>query len=253
MKYFYIVLSLCLFLGCEKTSEENAQNKSDSIWNIAVSSDYPPYVYNKDNKLVGFEIEIINAVAKSLNKKIHFHDIAFEGLLKTVVQKQVDGAIAAIAKTPEREKDLDFTVPYHQSLTVIVVPFATSINKLEDINGKVIGAESGTTYEHELKDRNYNVQLLTRKKFSELLAALRDDKCDAIITGYSEAYELQNLNPNLKIIPIEDSIARFSIALPKGSPLLEPINKKLQEMIQNGDIHALERQFFKKFVALSSS
>lgn len=248
MVYLQIILSFFLFLGCEKISEKNEENKSDTIWNIAVSSDYPPFIYNKDNKLVGFEIEIINAVAKSLNKTIHFHDIAFEGLLQTVAQKQVDGGIATISKTPEREKNLDFTIPYHRSITVIVVPFATSINKLEDINGKIVGVESGTTYEHELTNKHYDVQLLKRTKFSELLPALHDGKCQAIVTGYSEAYELQNMNSNLKIIPIEDSVTQFSIALPKGSPLLEPINKKLQEMIQNGDIQALERQYFKKIV-----
>lgn len=248
MWYLQLLLSFFLFLGCEKASEKNAENKSDTVLNIAVSSDYPPFIYNKDNKLEGFEIEIINIIAKSLNKTIHFHDIAFEGLLQTVAEKQVDGAIATISKTPEREKNLDFTIPYHRSITVIVVPFATSINKLEDIDGKVVGVEAGTTYEHELINRHYNVQLLKRIKFSELLPALHEDKCQAIVTGYSEAYELQNLNPNLKIIPIEDSVSQFSIALPKGSPLLEPINKKLQEMIQNGDIQALERQYFKKIV-----
>lgn len=247
MKYLCSILSFLIFLGCEKAN--NAEQNNDSVLNIAVSSDYPPFIYNKDNKIAGFEIEIINAIAKSLNKTIHFHDIAFEGLLKTVSQGQVDGAISAISNGYERKKDVDFTIPYHRSITVIVVPFATSINSIDDIENKIIGVESGTTYEHEFKSvLHYNVKLLPRAKFSELISALHDEKCHAIATGYSEAFELQNLNPNLKIIPIEGTLTEFAIALPKGSPLLEPFNKKLQEMIVNGDIQDLERQFFKKIV-----
>jgi len=248
MKFFGILLSFLLFSACEKASDTKQNNTDDSTLNIAVSSDYPPYIYNKNGKLEGFEIEIINAVAKKLNKKIHFHDIAFEGILKTVEQKQVDGAIAAIGKNLVREKYADFTIPYHRSMTVVVVPFATSIKNLEDLSGKIVGIEAGTTYEHDIKNNFKDTQVITRTKFSELLAALLEGKCHAIATGVSEAYELQNNNPNLKIMPIEGTITDFSIALQKGSPLLSTINEILEEMIKNGDLYTLEKQFFKKVV-----
>jgi len=248
MRYLSIILSFLLFVGCEKSPESNDKHKVDSVLNIAIASDYPPYIYSKDGKLAGFEIEIINAVAESLKKTIHFHDIAFEGILKTVKEKHVDGAISAIAKTPEREKEVDFTIPYHRSMTVVVVPFATSIRSLDDLSNKVVGVESGTTYESDMKIKFQNVKLLKRTKFSELLDALHEGKCQAIITGYSEAYELQSINPNLKIIPIEETVITFSIVLPKGSPLLEPINEKIHDMIRNGDMRKLETQFFKQII-----
>jgi ABC-type amino acid transport substrate-binding protein len=244
MRYLNILLSFLFFVGCEKSPEKN----TDSILNFAVSSDYPPYIYSEHGKLAGFEIEIINTIAGSLKKTVHFHDISFEGILRAVKQKQVDGAIAAIGKTPEREKDVDFTIPYHRSMTVVVVPFATSIRNLDDISNKTVGVESGTTYVNDLKTHFKDVKLLMRSKFSELLDALHEGKCQAIVTGYSEAYELQSINPDLKIIPIEETVITFSIALPKGSSLLEPINEKIRDMIKNGDIHKLEAQFFKKII-----
>ncbi len=249
MQYLSILLSFLLFVGCEKKSpEKNADQQSESILNIAVSSDYHPYIYTKDGKLAGFEIEIINAVAQSLKKTIHFHDIAFEGILKTVAKKQVDGAISSIAKTSERGKKVDFSIPYHRSMTVVIVPLATSIRSVNDLHDKVVGVESGTTYENDIKTRFKDVKLLLRTKFSELLDALHEDKCQAIVTGYSEAHELQDINPDLKIIPIEETMVTFSIALPKGSALLGPINEKLQDMINSGDIHKLEGQFFKNVI-----
>ena len=244
MRYLNILLSFLFVVGCEKSPEKN----NDSFLNFAVSSDYPPYIYSEHGKLAGFEIEIINAIAERLKKTVHFHDISFEGILRTVEQKQVDGAIAAIGKTPEREKDVDFTIPYHRSMTVVVVPFATSIRNLNDISNKTVGVESGTTYVNDLKTHFKDVRILMRSKFSELLDALHEGKCQAIVTGYSEAYELQSINPDLKIIPIEETVITFSIALPKGSSLLEPINEKIRDMIKNGDIHKLESQFFKKMI-----
>ena len=133
-------------------------------------------------------------------------------------------------------------------MTVVVVPFATSIRNLNDISNKTVGVESGTTYVNDLKTHFKDVRILMRSKFSELLDALHEGKCQAIVTGYSEAYELQSINPDLKIIPIEETVITFSIALPKGSSLLEPINEKIRDMIKNGDIHKLESQFFKKMI-----
>ncbi len=249
MQYFVVLLSFLLFIGCEKkSSEKDISEKEKKILNIAVSSDYPPYIYTKDAKLAGFEIEIINSVAHSMRKTIHFHDIAFEGMIQTVAKGQVDGAISSIARTPAREKEVDFSVPYHRSMTVVVVPFATSIRSIDDLGDKVVGVETGTTYENDIKKKFKDIKLLKKTKFSELLDALHEGKCHAIVTGYSEAYELQNINPNLKILPIEGTVITFSIALPKGSALLGPINDKLQSMIQNGDIHRLETQFFKKVI-----
>jgi ABC-type amino acid transport substrate-binding protein len=133
-------------------------------------------------------------------------------------------------------------------MTVIVVPFATSIRSLDDMSNTTVGVESGTTYINDLKTHFKDVKLLMRSKFSELLDALHEGKCQAIVTGYSEAHELQSINPNLKIIPIEETVISFSIALPKGSSLLEPLNEKIRDMIKNGDIHKLETQFFKKII-----
>lgn len=249
MQYLIILLSLLFCIGCEKkSSEQNAKQKGEAVLNIAVSSDYPPYIYNKEGKLEGFEIEVIKAIANDLKKTIHFHDIAFEGIIKTVAKEQVDGAISAIAKTSEREKEVDFSIPYHRSMTVVVVPFATAIRSVDDLHDKVIGVESGTTYESDMKQKFENVKLLVRTKFSELLEALHEGKCQAIVTGYSEAHELQGINPDFKIIPIEGTVVTFSIALPKKSPLLNAINGKLQDMIRNGDIRKLEEQFFKSVI-----
>ena len=57
MRYLSIILSFLLFVGCEKSPESNDKHKVESVLNIAIASDYPPYIYSKDGKLAGFEID----------------------------------------------------------------------------------------------------------------------------------------------------------------------------------------------------
>lgn len=248
MKILVVLLCLFTFNGCEKKPSHSKENHEDTI-NIAVSSDYPPYIYKKDGKLVGFEIELIQAVADSLKKTVHFHDIDFHGIIKTVSKKQVDAAISSVAITPEREKLVNFSAPYHRSMSVLVVPLATSIHSLEDLNGKIVGVEEGTIYEDDIKKKKIkNITLMVKKKFPELQEAMREKKCEALVTGYSEAHEMQSNDPSLIIIPIDGTTITFSIIVPKNSKLLEPINKKLNEMAESGELRQLETKFFKDFI-----
>lgn len=252
MRILNLLMIVLMFVGCEKKDNNAPKNDSDNVLNIAVSSDYPPFVYNESGKLAGFEVELINAIAKKLGKTVNFHDVDFKDIIKTVAKKQADFAIAAIGKTEDRAKEVDFTMPYHRSMSVIVTSIALSINRIEDLNGKILGFESATTYEKYFdskKDNEFNgVNKLERNKFSDLVKAMQEGKCHAILTGYSEAYEMQNSNPDLKIIPINETIMTFSIAVPKGSPLIKQINEILDDMVKNGEIAKLEKQYFRKIV-----
>ncbi|MCX7343420.1 MAG: transporter substrate-binding domain-containing protein [Proteobacteria bacterium] len=252
MRILNLLMIALMFVGCEKKDNKAPETNSDNVLNIAVSSDYPPFIYNENGKLGGFEVELINAIAKKLGKTVHFHDVDFKDIIKTVVKKQVDFAIAAIGKTEDRAKEVDFSMPYHRSMSVIVTSIASTVNKVEDLNGKTLGFETGTTYEKyfgDKKDSEFNgVNKLERHKFADLVKAMDEGKCHAILTGYSEAYEMQNSNPDLKVIPINETIMTFSIAVPKGAPLLKQINEMLDAMIKNGEIAKLEKQYFKKVV-----
>lgn len=255
MRIFKLYLSFCLsfllLVGCEKNTSK-LPKKLDDVLHVAVSSDYPPFVYDQAGKLVGFEVELIQAVAVKLGKTVQFHDVDFQNILDVVAKKQVDCAVASIAQTPERAKKVAFTLPYHRSMSVIVVPYAAAVNTISDLKGKTLGIESGTTYQQYFNAKKRSllkgIKQINRNKFMDLFEAMRDGKCQAILTGYSEGYAIQDINPDLKIIPIEDTITTFAIALPKNSPLLEKINTILQEMARNGDTSKLEQQYFKKIV-----
>lgn len=241
---FLALLSLLCLCACDNSKVDNSVANNKNQISVAISSEYEPFAFVKDRELTGFDVVFINKIAEKLSKKVRFHDIAFQDILKTVNAEKVDLAIAAISRNEAREKDVDFSIPYHTSVTVLIVPLSSSVSRMEELNGKVIGVEKGTTYEEYLKERHNNTEITSYEKFSDLVKSLRDGKCQAILTGYAEAYSLQSNAPDIKIIPIEGTQVQYCMAFPKGSPLLDVINQQIEEMIASGDLHNLENQFF---------
>lgn len=242
-----LVLCVLFLSACDqqpKQSNPNPNTQLEKI-NVAISSEYEPFAFVKDNKLTGFDVLLINNLFKKIGTKVYLHDIAFQDIFKTLKAKKVDLAIAAISRNNVREKDVDFSVPYHRSVTVVVTKLGSEISNFEDLKGKIVGVEKGTTYEEYLKENHNTTEITSMEKFSDLLKALNDSKFEAIVTGYAEAYSIQANHPDIKIIPINGTEVQYCIAFPKGSPLVDVVNKQIETMVTNGELHSLEKQFFR--------
>lgn len=245
MRYLLVLCLLFLSACDQQPKQSNPNNTQLEKINVAISSEYEPFAFVKDDKLTGFDVLLINNIFANLGTKVHFHDIAFQDIFKTLKAKKVDLAIAAISRNNVREKDVDFSVPYHRSITVVVTKLGSEISHFDDLKGKIVGVEKGTTYEEYLKENHNKTEVTSMEKFSDLLQALNDSKVEAIVTGYAEAYSIQANHPDIKIIPINGTEVQYSIAFPKGSPLVDVVNKQIEAMVVSGDLHALEKQFFK--------
>lgn len=249
---FLLVLCLLILSGCGKQEKNFKKPKVSSFLNVAICSDYPPFAFSENDKLNGFDFVLASDIAKTMNKKITFHDVDFQSIFKLLKSNKVDMAISAISNSKERAKELDFSIPYHRSITVILSSFTKSIRRIEDLEEKVIGVQKGTTYEEylktTLKPSMKKLEILYREKYTDLIQAMEDGKCDAIITGYSEASEIQSNMPDAKIIPIEGTAVEYCIAFSKNSPLIELVNQEIEEMIASGYLRKLEERFFKKVV-----
>lgn len=245
---FLALFSLLFFIACDNSNSDNSGSTIKNQISVAISSEYEPFAFVKDGQLTGFDVVFINKIAEKMAKKVRFHDIAFQDILKTVQAEKVDVAIAAITRNEVRAKDVDFSIPYHTSVTVLIVPLASAVSSMEELNGKVIGVEKGTTYEEYLKERHNNTEITSLEKFSDLVKSMLDGKCQAILTGYAEAYSLQSNAPDIKLIPIEGTQVQYCMAFPKGSKLRDVINQQIEAMITSGDLHHLEKQFFNQQV-----
>src|SRR3989338_9554833 len=116
--HYLMVLCLLFFNACDKQPQQATEQNRPALEtiNVAISSEYEPFAFVKDNKLTGFDVLLINNIFENLHAKVHFHDIAFQNIFKTLKAKKVDLAIAAISRNSVREKNVDFSIPYHRSI-----------------------------------------------------------------------------------------------------------------------------------------
>jgi ABC-type amino acid transport substrate-binding protein len=234
---------LALFLTCLSLACcDDKKNENTLI--VATSADYPPFEFYKDGQIVGFEIDLIRAIAKELNKEIILKDMSFDSLIGGLQSGRIDIAISAISATPEREEKVDFTIPYHRTLSVMLVDQTSPITKPDDLSNKSVGVQMGTTYEKMIKQdwqpAIQNLSIRSLSKVPDLIQDYKSGRLNAIVLGINEAESIVKTYPEMKIIPISSTKAVYAIALPKGSPLTDQINSILKKWQADGSIKKIQ-------------
>ncbi len=213
-----IVVSLC---GCGGNSTEYV---------IATDATWPPFEYVDDNNaIVGFDIDLMNAIAEAANIKITFQNVAWEALLAGMAQGTYDASISSITIKPERAEQMLFSDPYYIAGQMIVVEKDNdSITGADSLVGKRLGAQQGTTGDGLANE----VEGATVKSYSQIGLAIQDllnGQVDAVIcdTPIADGYVQKNGNA-LKIVGDALTTENYGIAVSKGNEeLLEKINEGL--------------------------
>lgn len=246
----------------EKTEAKDTLEKAKEAGVLVVgSSNDAPFSYvDKDTKeYSGIDAEILKEVAKRLGiPKVEMKEIKFENLLLELNNGNIDIVADGMYRKPEREKIALFTDIWYKQGEVLVVPKDSTIAGLDDLKGKVVGAQKGTTFlemAQKLKDEGKIGEVVTFGSSAELLLAANTGKIDAtIIDGIVAAYSLKtDASLNLKLVTPYDAQAVGYIAASvrkKDTALAEAINKELKELKESGFIlevlknYGLNEDFF---------
>lgn len=244
-KYTFLTISILfsvLFLtACAKKA------KDSSVLKVGVCADYKPFEYFDDGKIVGFDIDLFDAIAKRLGTTASYEDMSFDAILAALTAKRIDLSISSISITKERQKNYDFSIPYLKGQYALIIKKDAAIKKLDDMASGTLGFQAGTTYEarfnQEIKIQFPTLKSQVMSKVPDLVQSLRADRISAILLGRSEASCIIKGADDLEKVDIifdtqgeEDP----GIALPKESALRPEINKILLEMEQDGTIEALK-------------
>ena len=115
---------------------------------LGTDATWPPWEWVANNTFVGWDKDIAREIAMALGVELEIWDMRFAGLLEAVRKGDVDLALSAITWTTEREKVLEFSMPYYlESIVVVTKTSRNDINKVEDLYGKKVGVQIGTTRE----------------------------------------------------------------------------------------------------------
>lgn len=216
---------------------------------VGTDATFPPMEFVKDGKRTGFDIELIEALAKSMGKKVEWVDIDFKGLIPGLISNRFDIAASAIYMTDERRKVVNFSDPYYRGgLAVLVRRDDTSIKVPDDLNrGKKVSVQVGTKSVGYLKDNFPGVERVEVEKNQAMFDLLATGRVNAAVTGRPAAVEYARTQPTVRVLDKGLTTELYGYAMRKGdTELATQLNGALQKLRVDGTYTKLTDKWFGK-------
>ncbi len=242
-----LILGLVFAVGC---GGEKAATDEGAVYKVGTDAAYAPFEsVAPSGEIEGFDIDIMKAVAAAEGFEVEFINTAWEGIFSSLNGKN-DIVISAVTITDDRKKEMDFSEPYFESTNYIAVPQDSAIAAMEDLKGKVVSVQEGTTGDEALTEflgKDYK-DIKRFKGTPEAFLELRNKKADAAVadSGVVGNYVKNNPDANLKIVKDENFPKEFyGIAVTKGNAeLLAKVNSGLQKIKDNGEYDKVYSKWF---------
>lgn len=252
-----LIAAVLLVAGCGQsaaTTTSANQSHIDQIKKngklVLATGDYRPFEYHdeKTNKMVGYDIDLAEAIAKKIGVPLEVKEMQFTSLIPTLQNGQADLVIAAMYITDQRKEVVDFADPYMDTGMVLVVNADnTTIKSVKDLDGKVVGVKTGATSEkiaQDLKAQGANITIKSYKETVDYLLDMENGRLDASINDLLNQLEYNKTHPNVKIVGDPFTKASLGIAVKKGdNEMTDLINTVLKEMKQNGEADKLYQKW----------
>lgn len=219
----------------ESYTLEGIKNKGKII--LGTSADYPPFethaMIDGEDQIVGFDIEIAKYIAEELGVELEIKDMDFDKLLGGLSTGMLDIVIAGMNPDPEREKEVNFTDIYYETKHAVVIhkEDASKITKIEDLNGKSIGVQIGTTQEEIAQTTIENADVLSLSSNPDIIMNLKTKKINCAIMEEAVAKSFAKANDDLMVvegISIDSGSDGVAIAVKKGN---DELTEKLNEIL----------------------
>ncbi len=227
------------------TSQEAYPAPASSTLRVATDATFPPFeiVDEATKELTGFDVELMKAIAAKAGFTLEWSNLPFDSVLAGLSQCQFDLAIAAITITEDRKKEMLFSDPYINAGQIVVVRLEDgSIQSKDDLAGKTVAAQLGTTGEIEAR-KIENVNYKPYDTYDLAFLDLANGQVDAVIADYPTALGFIGQNADkLKTVGEVFTEESYGIAVCKNrEDLLTPLNTALQALKDEGKIAELEQ------------
>ncbi len=244
---FLVAIASVVVAGCGSSSSSSSSESSSGGEPLTVGSDipYPPFEQGKPGNYTGFDIELMEAIAGKIGRTAQFQDTSFETIFRDVAQGKFEAVISAATITAEREKAVAFSDPYYLSEQAILVKEGSEITGLEDLEGKTVGAQQGTTGLELGKEKANAGELRPYPEGPDAVNALKSGTVEAVIIDAPVAQNAVEKSGGVEIaekVPTEESYG-IAVAL-NNTELLEEINQGLEEVIADGSYTTIYEKWF---------
>lgn len=257
-------MSILALAACGNTSETSDSSAIDSAATtttdklqeikdsgklvMGTSADYPPYEWHliKDGKdeIIGFDIDIAQAIADELGVELEVKDMDFDGLIPALTTGKIDIIIAGMNATEERKQSVDFTDVYYTQTDIVVIrkEDADKFTSEDSLKTAALATQKATVQETYLLETFPDAEIQSVPKWNTAIMSLTTGKVDAVMMVDTVAKQFIAQNDDLMVanFDINSTPNAAAIAVAKnGGDFLETVNNIVNEMKESGKIEEL--------------
>jgi ABC-type amino acid transport substrate-binding protein len=214
---------------------------------LTIGSDipYPPFEQGRPGHYTGFDIELIGAIAEKIGRTPEVQDTSFETIFRDVQQGKFEAVISAATITEEREQAVDFSNPYYLSEQAVLVKEGSPIKSLEELEGKTVAVQQGTTGQELAKEKIGGAEIRPFPEGPDAVNALKAGTVEGVVIDAPVAQNAVEKSGGVEIAEKVPTEEEYGIAVAQGNTeLLEEINKGLKEVEEDGTYKTIYEKWF---------
>ena len=240
----------------EAASSETASESTDAAelttvtagkLTMSTNAAFPPYEMTADDgSFEGIDIDVAAAIADKLGLELQVDDMDFDAALLAAQNGKSDMVMAGVTVTDERQKVMDFSDTYAEGIQSVIVPEDSDIASVDDLAGKTIGTQRGTTGYIYCTDDFGEDSVVAYDNGLTAVQALNNGQVDAVVIDNAPAKEFVAANTGLKILDTAYAQEDYAIGVAKGNTaLLDAINGALEELQADGTLQSIVDKYIK--------
>ena len=258
---FVLAVTLVLPVGCSAGTEDTFEGAAPGETTgpegivggkITVASNmaYPPFESSPKGGPRGFDIDLMNEIAKRAGFEVDYENVHFDSILRGLNSDLFDAAISAMTITTERERQMDFSDPYFDADQALLVASDSDVQAIDDLAEAPVGVQAGSMGQikaEELRDGEQIGEIMTYRTIGEAFVALEGGKVEGVIYDLSAVHrKIVESGGEIRFVESISTGAQYGIAFPKDSPLVDPVNQALAEIKDDGTYEKL----YKKWIGM---
>jgi len=246
LSIFAVCVAFTVAMAPARADSTLDEIKKKGVIVAGTSAEYPPFEYVADGKLMGYDIEMADEIAKRIGVKVQWEKIDFKGIVAALTAKRVDVLITALTYTPERAARIAFSDPYFDAGIGALLPKSSTVQKADDLAGKKVGVQLGSSGERYVRETLGSKvgQLMTYDSIVLAINDLKNGRVEAVVNPLPVLrYAVRN-DAGFKQTEVWDSrVVGINTRL-EDKELLAEINKHLADLKKEGFLAKLEAKWF---------
>lgn len=245
MKRVALLLGVvCVFaLGTLRGEEKD-------VYIVGVDAAFPPFTWVEQGEFRGFDVEVIQAIAGLEGFAVEFRDLPWATIITALAQGKIDLIASGLTVTCERDRVIDFSLPYWEVDQAVLVREDSDLNVITAFNGTAVGAQAGATGYQWLEDnlvaQGVDIELRAYETYDMAIRDLENGRIAAVLCDTDTAQGFVDAGRRVKIVGIVKTGEQYAYAVTAGDPygLLSRINAGLRGLYQSGVWAELVTKYF---------